>query len=226
MLTTPPLATTTLSHYDHLDSASVLDLARRFRSTFLVPLGLASWFRGAGVRNVIELDWTEQVELRSPSGGANLVFHCLPAQHFSSRGALDRNATLWASWLVVGGGESENGRPPHKFYFGGDSGYCGEVFKRIGEEHGPISLSAIAIGAYGHPSERWFMEPVHISPEEAVRCHRDLRSERSVAIHWGTFQLTAEPILEPPKLLAEAAARQGLKEGEFSVLRHGETRAF
>ena len=56
--------------------------------------------------------------------------------------------------------------------------------------------------------------------------HRDIRSRRSVGIHWGTFLLTAEPILEPPKLLRAAVAEAGLQEEAFQVLKHGETRAF
>lgn len=43
-------------------------------------------------------------------------------------------------------------------------------------------------------------------------------------MHWGTFQLTQEPLLEPPQRLAAAVQDEGLEEGAFVVLGHGETR--
>ena len=31
------------------------------------------------------------------------------------------------------------------------------------------------------------MKPQHINPEEAVIIHKEVKSKRSVGIHWGTF---------------------------------------
>ena len=84
-------------------------------------------------------------------------------------------------------------------------------------------MCALPIGAYGHPSERWFMEPVHMDCEEAVRAHRDLGSVKSLGIHWGTFQLTAEPILDPPRQLRRALKAANVRPSDFVVLRPGET---
>jgi N-acyl-phosphatidylethanolamine-hydrolysing phospholipase D len=63
----------------------------------------------------------------------------------------------------------------------------------------------------------------HITPEEAVRIHLDVRSKKSVAIHWGTFILTDERLDEPPERLERARREEGLSGADFLVLQHGET---
>jgi N-acyl-phosphatidylethanolamine-hydrolysing phospholipase D len=68
------------------------------------------------------------------------------------------------------------------------------------------------------------MAPVHVNPEEAVRIHQDVRSKQSVAMHWGTFRLTLEPLDEPPQKLREALAAAKIGEEQFWILRPGETR--
>jgi L-ascorbate metabolism protein UlaG (beta-lactamase superfamily) len=106
-----------------------------------------------------------------------------------------------------------------RFLFVGDSGYTPH-FKEIGDKLGPFDLSAIPIGAY---EPRWFMHPHHLSPEEAVQVHLDVSSKKSIAIHWGTFVLTDEPLDEPPERLEKAKKDKGLSDEEFVVLDHGET---
>jgi N-acyl-phosphatidylethanolamine-hydrolysing phospholipase D len=106
-----------------------------------------------------------------------------------------------------------------RFFFAGDSGYT-PIFREIGRRLGPFNLSAIPIGAY---EPRWFMRNHHLSPEEAVDVHLDVRSKKSVAIHWGTFILTDEPLDEPPKRLKIALERSHRSNEEFLVLKHGET---
>ena len=103
------------------------------------------------------------------------------------------------------------------FYFAGDTGYC-PVFAEVGARLGPFDLAAIPVGAY---SPRWFMAPQHVDPWEAIRIHGDVRSLRSIGIHCCTFNLTDEPLDEPPRLLAEASAAAGLPGGTFTVLQHG-----
>ena len=76
----------------------------------------------------------------------------------------------------------------------------------------------------GSYEPRWFLTEQHINPEEAVKVHRDLQAKRSVGIHWGTFELSDESLDQPPKDLALAARRQGLDEGDFSVMAIGESR--
>ena len=172
------------NHYDHLDRNSVIALAKlRPAPVWFVPLGEKSWMEtacGISRNNVVEMDWSEEVTLPASSSQKevkpkrDLKVHCLPCQHFSSRGPTDRNKTLWCSWIcsttsteIASSGERTGGAT---YYFGGDTAYC-PLFKKIGALHGPIDFAAIPIGAYGHSSERWFMKPVHMDPYEAVQTH-------------------------------------------------------
>ncbi|WP_165855667.1 MBL fold metallo-hydrolase [Marinobacter sp. JSM 1782161] len=199
------------NHYDHLDEATVRRLHRRFGDDlcFCIPRGLRRWFEKRGIRNIVELGWWQSQAL---SASEEVFF--LPTQHFSGRGARDGNTTLWGSWLLEIDG--------YRLYFGGDTGY-GTVFQQIGELFAPIDLALLPIGAY---DPRWFMSPVHVDPEEAVRIHRDIGARQSVAMHWGTFVLTDEPMDEPPRRLHQALADQGVAEADFRIMQHGETRAF
>lgn len=199
------------NHYDHLDEATVRQLYRRFGDAlcFCIPTGLRSWFERRGIHNLVELGWWQSHTL-SPQ---EEIF-CLPTQHFSGRGARDGNTTLWCSWLIAVDG--------YRLYFGGDTGY-GSCFRQIGEIFAPIDLALLPIGAY---DPRWFMAPVHVAPEEAVQIHRDIGARHSVAMHWGTFVLTDEPMDEPPRRLHQALHDQGVAETAFRVMQHGETRTF
>ena len=197
------------NHYDHLDDKAVRRLAKDHpQLTFVVALGLARWFRRRGIHRVIELDWWHQAEVQ----GSRIT--AVPVQHFSGRGAHDRNATLWCGFIVELAGR--------KIFFAGDTGYSRD-FLDIAERFAPVDLALIPIGAY---EPRWFMRPVHVDPGEAVRIHQDLQSRQSVAMHWGTFQLTAEPADQPPKQLAAELAAAGIAPERFWVFKHGETRSF
>ncbi|MBI4871795.1 MAG: MBL fold metallo-hydrolase [Candidatus Riflebacteria bacterium] len=193
------------NHYDHLDLPTVRRLAERDDPLFVVPLGLAAWFRRHRMPRVVELDWWKSVD-HGP-----VRVHAVPAQHFSGRTPWDGNRTLWAGFVVESG--------PGRFYFAGDTAF-GSFFKEIGRRFGPIRLAALPIGAY---APRWFMGRVHISPEDAVQAHVDLSSQESVAIHFGTFRLTDEPFGEPERLLQRELTRRGIPVGCFHVPRLGET---
>ena len=107
-------------------------------------------------------------------------------QHWSRRGLFDTNKTLWDGWVIE--------VPEQKMIFAGDTGYSLD-FKDIGECFGRIDISLIPIGAY---VPRWFMQDMHVNPEEAVQIHQDVQSRFSVGMHWRTFlNLTDEPLLEP-----------------------------
>jgi N-acyl-phosphatidylethanolamine-hydrolysing phospholipase D len=207
----PPLdiAVVSHNHYDHLDEAAVRRLAKDHpHMKFVVALGLAQWFRRRGMRNVVELDWWQEAQ------AINAKITAVPVQHFSGRGAHDRNATLWCGFVIEIAGR--------KIFFAGDTGYSRD-FADIGERFASIDLALIPIGAY---EPRWFMRPVHVDPAEAVRIHLDLRSRQSVAMHWGTFQLTAEPADQPPKRLMSELVAANIPEEKFWVFKHGETRSF
>ena len=206
----PPIDIVVISHdhYDALDRRTIRKLKEREggrKTAFFVPLGFGRWFEDLGIKQVVEMDWWDE------SVYDGLLITAVPVQHWSKRRFFEKNNTLWAGWAI----QSSDFR----FFFTGDSGYT-PYFQEIGDKLGPFDLAAIPIGAY---EPRWFMHPHHISPEEAVQVHLDLRSKKSVAIHWGTFILTDEPPDEPPKRLAAAKEAKGLSEEEFVVLKHGET---
>ncbi len=197
------------NHYDHLDLPTLVALAKRNPETrFFVPLDNGALLRDNGVTNVEELDWGSSVEYEG------VRIHCLPAQHWSKRGFGDDRMMLWASWAVVGEQRS--------FYFSGDTGYF-DGFKAISEALGPFDLAAVPIGAY-EPSE--MMKASHMNPEEAVRAAVDLRAEHALAMHYGTFDLSDEPLDEPPKRFLEAARKSRLGTDGAWLLKVGETRGF
>jgi len=206
----PPVDVVLISHnhYDHLDRATVqrLNAQPGGAPQFLVPLGLKAWMAEAGIERVIELDWWQHAEVRG------LTLHLVPAQHFSARTPFDTDRTLWGGWIVD--------HPSFRFYFAGDTGY-GPLFKEIGRRFAPIDLAALPVGAY---EPRWFMSPVHVDPEEAVRIHLDVGARRSVGMHWGTFQLTDEALDEPPRALATALKEHGVSAEDFSLMQFGEAR--
>ena len=123
-----------------------------------------------------------------------------------------------------GGGDDDDGvgvgSRRYAFYFAGDTAYQEELFRDIGRRLGPFDVAALPVGAY---DPQWFMRDDHCNPDEAATMHLEVRSARSIPVHWGTFCLTAEPMDEPPALLAKACARLGVAKGEFDVVQHGET---
>jgi N-acyl-phosphatidylethanolamine-hydrolysing phospholipase D len=195
------------AHYDHLDLPTLRRLTNG-RTVFLVPLGLGALLEREGIRPVRELDWWDETRV------GEAAIHCVPARHWSQRTPFDRDETLWSGWVVRGAA--------HRFYFAGDTGYT-TSFREIGARLGPFDLAGLPIGAY-EPAA--MMQTVHLNPEEAAQAALDLGARRVVGVHWGTFDLTDEPLGEPPVRFRAAATAAGLDDDEAWVLATGETRAF
>ncbi len=196
------------NHYDHLDHRTV-DLFGN-SVVWYVPLGLGAWFRKRGIlsHRIVELAWWQSHRFNPE---VEVTF--TPALHWSKRTPWDTNRSLWGSWSV-----SIHG---FRVWFGGDTSYDETRFKEIGRRTGPYHLALIPIGAY---APRYFMAPQHVDPVQAVSIHKDIGSQLSIPIHWGTFQLTHEPYLEPIRLLEEAARGEGVPDGEFPFVKIGETK--
>ncbi|KAI8386966.1 beta-lactamase superfamily domain-containing protein [Blakeslea trispora] len=237
----PPIDIVVISHnhYDHMDQNTIRQLDQLNPDCkFCVPIGnkkllsLTSRLDASGNERVVEMDWWDSVVLKKEQD--ELKFTCTPSQHQSGRGLFDKDVALWSSWCV----EGSDG----KVFFAGDTGYrsvphtataeeekeyayldtlshC-PAFKEIGDKMGPFDLALIPIGAY---SPRWFMSNFHCSPEDAVDLHRDIKSKKSMGIHWGTFVLTDEPVEEPPQRLKAALDKRGLDPNEFTVVPLGGT---
>jgi L-ascorbate metabolism protein UlaG (beta-lactamase superfamily) len=202
----PPIDAVVISHnhYDHLDLPTLKRLGPS--PHYFVPAGLAAWFRKRGLPNVTELDWWEPVEFK----GVRL--HFVPAHHWSRRMPWDTNRSLWGGWLVETAG--------HKVHFAGDTAY-GSWFAEIGKRHPGIEVTLMPIGAY---APRWFMKNVHMDPTEAVQAFRDLGARRMATMHWGTFVLTQEPLLEPLERVRQEWEKAGLRRDDLLDLAIGESR--
>jgi L-ascorbate metabolism protein UlaG (beta-lactamase superfamily) len=203
----PPIAMVLLSHnhYDHCDLRTLAMLAKRFDPIVVTPVGNGRVARSAGMRRVEELDWWQDAKT-SP-----LPVTLTPAHHFSARGPFDKNRALWSGFLIVAGRA--------RIYFAGDTAYA-PFFRDVRQRLGPIDLALLPIGAY---EPRWFMHVVHMNPAEAVQAHLDLESPQSIAMHFGTFQLTAEGIDEPTRDLAAALRANGIPPSSFRALAFGDS---
>jgi L-ascorbate metabolism protein UlaG (beta-lactamase superfamily) len=193
------------NHYDHLQPTSLRACQDRGAPVFIAPLGLGENLRTLGLQNVVELDWWETASARD----ARIT--CMPAQHFSARTPFDRNRTLWCGFVIESGDA--------RIYFAGDSGYSPQ-FAEIGRRVRDIDVALIPIGAY---EPRWFMQPMHMNPAEAVRAHLDVGTRVSIGMHFGTFRLTDEGIDDPLRALERARDELHVAPDAFRVLDFGET---
>ena len=203
----PPISTVLLSHnhYDHCDRPTLARLATRFDPTVITPLGNGALVRSTGLRKVEELDWWQDAK-SSP-----LPVTLTPAHHFSARTPFDRNRALWGGFTID--------VADRRIYFAGDSAYA-PFFREVRRRLGPIDLALLPIGAY---EPRWFMQSVHMNPAEAVQAHLDLEAAASIAMHFGTFQLTTEGIDEPVRALERARLAHHVEPSAFRAIGFGES---
>tara|TARA_B100001105_G_scaffold74968_1_gene59128 strand:+ start:147 stop:1157 length:1011 start_codon:yes stop_codon:yes gene_type:complete len=197
----------THNHYDHQDMSTI----RRYpykNSKVLVPLKLGRYFTNYRFKDVNEMDWYDEIKVN------DLKITMLPAVHWSKRSLTDINKTLWGNFLIEYDGK--------KIFFACDTGY-GNIYKELGEKYGPIDLTMINIGAYDF-RPMFDRSIYHTTPEEALNVARDLKSKKVLGTHWGTFVLSLEPIMEPPKRFKESAKNFGYKEDEVINFKIGEIR--
>jgi L-ascorbate metabolism protein UlaG (beta-lactamase superfamily) len=203
----PPISMILLSHchYDHCDLPTLRRLIERFDPLVVTALGNGDLLKRVGATKVEELDWWDTVKTSRFSVTAT------PARHFSARTGFDKNRRLWCGFTFNAG--------ERRIYFAGDTAYA-SFFKDIPSRIGPVDLALIPIGAY---EPRWFMEVVHMNPAESVQAHLDVRARQSIAMHFGTFQLTTEGIDEPVEKLREECRSHGVPGEAFRALGFGES---
>ncbi len=201
----------THGHYDHLDRRSVAAVAQASPGCrVFVPRGLArSLPRACGP--VVELDWWEAARFGAgDSQDADCEVILVPAQHWHLRTGLDRNRALWGGYVVRAGG--------HSVYHSGDTGHFGG-FATIGAVLGPPDVAVLPLGAF---EPRWFMGDQHMSPEQTLDAFAALGAAHLVGMHWGTFDLTDEPLDHGAfEVLPETARARGLPLSRLHVLAHG-----
>jgi L-ascorbate metabolism protein UlaG (beta-lactamase superfamily) len=197
------------NHYDHLDEAFIEALPNKEDIRVFVPLKLKSFFTDLGYVHVHELDWYQSDSVF----GFDIT--ALPSVHYSGRGTADRNETLWCSWAIESTSAS--------FYFVGDSAYSPAVFKQIGESFAPFDLALVTIGTYGN---RKYGVNNPTTPEEAVQQGLDVAARGLVAMHWGTIEMSDEPLMEPAQRFTRAAKDAGFSSSQTWIMKIGETREF
>ncbi len=194
----------THNHYDHQDMSTI----RRFPfkdAKVLVPLKLGKYFKK--YKDVNEMDWYDEMKIND-----HLKITFLPAVHWSKRSLTDTNKTLWGNFLIQ--------YKDIKILFACDTGY-GNIYKEIGKKYGPIDITMINIGAYDF--RPMFDKSIyHTTPEEALNVAQDLKSKKVLGMHWGTFVLSLEPIMEPPIRFKENAEKFGFKKEDAITFKIGE----
>jgi L-ascorbate metabolism protein UlaG (beta-lactamase superfamily) len=199
-------------HPDHLE----MNLLKKFgnSTTWIVPLGLKKKLARHGIYKVIEMDWWDNLDLNEylcPELPDKYEIECVPAMHWSGRYVFDSNKSLWCSYVIKRNGKS-------LVYHAGDTGYLKDLFDVIGKRVGSVLLSLLPIGQYC-PS--WHQKPRHTSPAETLRIFNQTNTKFMKGVHWGTFKLSGEPILEPKYLLTELAKDQNIldfcKTPEFGL---------
>ena len=196
------------NHYDHLDKQTIQQLIKKQQDNqplILVPLKLKKLLEKFGAKNVQELGWWDNTILK------NIKIHSVPVQHWSKRSFTDTNKSLWCGWVIDA--------PNYRTFFCGDTGYSKD-FGLIQKKFKYMDLSLIPIGAY---APRWFMKYHHCNVEEAIQIHKDIKSKRSIGMHWGTFILTDEPMREPIEKLEQLTKQKNISPEEFTVIQHGRT---
>ena len=199
----------THNHYDHQDMSTI----RRYpykNSKVLVPLKLGKYFSKYRFKDVNEMDWYEEIKVNN-----DIKVTFLPAVHWSKRSLTDTNKTLWGNFLIE--------YKDKKILFACDTG-VGNIYKELGNKFGPIDLTLINIGAYNfYPMIPYKDKSAyHTNPEEALSIAQNLKSKKVIGMHWGTFVLSLEPIMEPPVRFKDSAEKYGFKKEDAIVFKIGE----
>jgi L-ascorbate metabolism protein UlaG (beta-lactamase superfamily) len=192
------------NHYDHLDLPTLRRLWERDRPIIVTSLGNDAVIAASGAR-AIARDWGGRVDV---GRGTDVIVE--RNHHWGSRWLTDRNRALWSAFTVRTASGS--------IFFAGDTGWGDGSWARAAARHGPFRLAILPIGAY---EPRDVMQASHINPEEAFRLFEILDPVRALGVHWGTFQLTFEPIGDPPRRLA--ALRRARRDPRFIATEVGRT---
>ncbi len=177
------------NHRDHIDKNSIKQLAKlNPEALILTGLEIGKILKGWGVKNQIqEAGWYQRYNTAD-----TIAIDFLPSQHWSRRWLTDTNKNLWGSFMI------QDKTTEKTIYFASDSGY-GQHFKDIGNDY-KIDMAMIGIGAY---EPQWFMRPAHTGPSDAIKAFHDLNAKLWIPMHYGTFDLSDEPIFYPEQILRE-----------------------
>jgi L-ascorbate metabolism protein UlaG (beta-lactamase superfamily) len=204
----PPLDYLLISHdhRDHCQEESIKKIIKLNPSAaILTGLRMEKLLRPWAGRAPIQTAGWYQQYTTSPA----LNIYYLPTRHWGKRGITDTNKRLWGAFVFQ--------TKDHTVYFSSDTGY-GSHFSDARKIFPNIGTAIIGVGAY---KPEWFMHPVHISPTDAVQAFHELGAKVLIPMHYGTFNLSDEPIGEPVRVL-RALEAAGKIQGELKVLDVGE----
>lgn len=205
----PPIDLVLVSHnhYDHLDLKTIARLVDDHAPLIVTPLGNDTIIRKATpTARTLALDWDQRHQWQ------HLSVTAVPVQHWSARGIRDRNAALWSGFVLRW--------DRHSLFFAGDTGFgAGWWARRARQDDRPYDLAMVPIGAY---EPRWFMEDAHMMPEEAVASVALLNARHALGYHFGTFNLTDEPIEDPVSRLTAELQRLAIDPARFRTLDPGQ----
>ena len=193
------------AHYDHCDKDSIKLLTHNNpHAEILTGLKLNDLI-GKWTSNKIQTaGWYQQYQLDN-----DLKITFLPSRHWANRTLFDVNTTLWGAFMIEKDGK--------RIYYSGDSGH-GSHFNDIGELFQNINVALIGAGAY---APVWFMEPMHQNPYDAVKAFQATNAKTFIPFHYGTFDLSDEPLGEPQQILNKLYA-DGKIENTLKIINLGE----
>lgn len=179
-------------HYDHLDHRTLIAM-KDWDTRFIVPLGVGAHLEYWGIApsKIVEVDWWDRVEV----GGLEIV--STPVRHASGRHVLDKDATLWSGYALLG--------PSHRAYFSGDTGLF-SALQDIGEKLGPFDVTMLEVGQYHRSWPDW-----HMGPEQAVTAHQLLQGRVLVPMHWGLVTLAYHSWTEPIERTVLASEKEEVR---------------
>jgi len=192
------------THYDHCDKASMRALDA-LKPKAVVPLNMTRNIQKMAPNiHSTELDWHESYH------DEELTITFVPARHWGRRSLFDKNSVLWGGYILTYQNKS--------IYFSGDSA-PGTHFEEIGERYN-IDIALLPIGGY---KPEFIMKENHLNPQEAFDAFKQLKAKQMVPMHYGTFDLSDEPLDEPLKWMKQIAAENSddicfLKPGEILTL--------
>jgi L-ascorbate metabolism protein UlaG (beta-lactamase superfamily) len=193
------------SHYDHMDIPTLRELWDLDKPLIVTSLGNDTILKSKGIDSVAR-DWGQSVAIRP---GIEVFIDRV--HHWGTRFAKDRNRMLWSGFTMT--------LPGGNLYFAGDTGLGDGMWPYEAARHGPIRFALIPIGSY---KPREMMAPNHLDPAEAVTVFERLGAMYALGIHWGTFQLAADRIDEPPADLRAALAHAHIEADRFRAPEAGE----
>lgn len=191
------------NHRDHADKTSMKKITNLNPDAVIYTgLEISSLLEGWNIKNkIVEAGWYQSF----PKIDNNIEITYLPAKHWNRRFFHDLNRMLWGSFMITHNGKN--------IYFGADSG-LGVHFEEIGNLY-DIDIAILGIGAY---EPIWFMNLSHTSPAGALEAKEQLKAKTMIPMHYGTFDLSDEPIFNPKKVLIDLSKERN----DIAILDIGE----